>query len=195
MSFFPPEFNPRDAVVGGFDLVEIDTPDGVARFLAGTDGVFRSMNGDLWSGSQLINIPSLQDALGGTAPRGAITLSFFQDPEADDLVEQIKDLGDEYINGRDIRFFIQPFGSIAEQRAPVVPPLLWLTRTMRSISYKFDGPQGRSITLNFEAWAEARKRSRRLALNTEGHATLIGEANPSLELMPTDDFQEEPIWG
>ncbi len=51
------------------------------------------------------------------------------------------------------------------------------------------------MTLTFEAWTENRRAARRIILNTEGHANLIGEANPSLEMIPTVDFEEEKLFG
>ena len=195
MSFFPTSYDPRDDVIAVLDLAEIDTPDGPARFIIGTDGVFTDTDGNQWVGSQLVQVSSMQSALDGTAPAGSITLSFFQDPNADSLISQIKELGADYITGRPITFYIQPIRSQAEFRAPTIAPIQWMQRTMRTLTFTAGGGQDRSITISFEAWAENRRAARRIVLNTEGHAQLIGEANSSLEFIPTVDFEEEKLFG
>jgi hypothetical protein len=195
MSFFPANYDPRDDVIAMLDLVELDTPDGPARFIIGTDGMFTDTSGNVWTGSQLIKVSSLQAALDGKAPEGSLTLSFFQDPNADSLIEQIKDLGVDYIAGRPITFYFQPIRSQAEFSAPTIAPIQWMQRTMRTLTFKAGGAQDRSITLSFEAWAENRRTARRIMLNTEGHKSLIGETNVSLEFMPTTDFEEEKLFG
>lgn len=195
MSFFPSGFNPRDHRAGLLDLCLIDSTAGVGRFIIGADGVFTDTNGDQWFGSQLINAGSLGASIGGAAPEGSLTLSYFQDPNADDLISDIKELGVSCIEGRAITFYVQPVGSMAEFYAPTVAPIQWMQRTMRTLTFSADGAQGRSISLTFEAWTEQRKGSRRVVLNTQGHAQLIGESNPSLEFIPTVDFQEEKLFG
>lgn len=195
MSFFPADFDPRDPRVGLLDLCLIDTPDGPARFIIGADGIFTDVNGAQWFGSQLISASSLGASIGGEAPEGSLTLSYFQDPNADDLISQVKDLGVDYIAGRPITFYVQPVRSMGEFYGPATPPIQWMQRTMRTLTFSADGAQGRAITLTFEAWTEQRKGSRRIVLNTQGHAQLIGEANPSLEFIPTTDFQEQKLFG
>ncbi|UWQ59969.1 hypothetical protein K3722_07515 [Leisingera caerulea] len=195
MSFFPAGYNRQDDVLGVLDLCEIDTPDGPARFIIGTDGVFTDINGNQWFGTQLASVSSLASALDGQAPEGSLTLSFFQDPDADDLIAQVKALGLDYIRGRPITFYVQPINSQAEFSAPTAAPVQWMQRTMRTLVFSASGAQDRSISVTFEAWSENRRASRRIILNTEGHAKLIGEENPSLEFMPTDDFEEEKLFG
>lgn len=195
MSFFPDGYSRQDDVLGVLDLCEIDTPDGPARFIIGTDGIFTDINGNQWVGTQLASVSSLASALDGQAPEGSLTLSFFQDPEAADLIAQVKELGLDYIKGRTITFYIQPITSQAEFYAPTMAPVQWMQRIMRTLVFSASGAQDRSISVTFEAWSENRKAARRTILNTEGHAKLIGEANPSLEFMPTDDFEEEKLFG
>lgn len=194
MSFFPASYKSDEDVVAMLDLVKLDTPDGEARFIIGTDGIFTDAEGSIWTGSQLITVSNLKSAIGGKAPSGSLTLSFFQDPEADSLIEQIKQLGVEYIAGREITFYFQPIRSQAEFQAPTILPIRWMSRTMRSLTFASGGGQDRSITLTFEAWAEARRTARRIILNTAGHEALIGEPNPSLEFIPTTDFEEEKLF-
>jgi hypothetical protein len=195
MSFFPASYDPGGSIHGALDLCEIDTPDGPARFLIGTDGVFVDVNGNQWVGTQLVSLSSLGSAMDGQAPEGSATLSYFQDPDADDLIGQVRELGQAYVEGRTISFFVQPCSSMDEFYAPKVAPIQWMQRTMRTLGFSASGAQDRSISLGFEAWTEKRKASRRIVLNTEGHAKLIGEANPSLEFMPTSDFEEEKLFG
>lgn len=195
MTFFPAGYDCRDLMLGGLDLCEVDTADGVQRFMIGTDGIFKDVNRRNWVGSQLISASSLGAALNGEAPSGSITLSFFQDPKAKKLITEIRDLGLDYVAGRAIRFFYQPLRTQEEFYKPEIAPLQWTQRTMRTLTFSVNGAQDRSITLSFEAWSEDRRAARRIILNTEGHATIIGEANPSLEFMPTSDFEEEKLFG
>lgn len=195
MSFFPADFDPRDEILAMIDLVALDTPDGTMRFMLGVDGLFTDTSGNTWYGSQLASVTGLQSAIGGVAPEGSITLSFFQDPDADDLIAQIRELGATYVRDRTITFYIQPIRSQAEFYAPSTSPLQWLQRTMKSLAFRASGAQDRSISVSFETWAENRRAARRIVLNTEGHAQLTGSANPSLEYMPTVDFEEEKLFG
>ena len=194
MSFFPAEFDPRGAVVWVLDMAAIDTPDGVVRCMIGTDGVFTDTTGARWDGSQLISLSGFESAINGVAPAGQIGLSFYQDPAAPSLIESVRAYGADYLDGRPIDFYLQPLRSAAEFSAPTLPPLQWARRTMRTITISKQGPLQREISVGFEAWSEGRRTARRIALNTEGHAALIGEANPSLEYIPTTDFTEEKLW-
>lgn len=195
MTFFPSDYDPRDIVSGVLDLCLVDTTDGPARFLLGTDGRFTDTNGDIWYGSQLIGVSSLAAAIGGDAPEGNLTFSFFQDPDADDLITELRAQGLDYVKGRDITFYVQPVRAMEEFYAPTSAPIQWMVRTMRTLTYVATGAQNRSISVSFEAWSENRKSARKLTLNTNGHATLIGEANVSLSYMPTDDFEEDKLFG
>lgn len=161
MSFFPPDFDPTADVVGLLDLCEIDTPDGPARFIIGSDGVFTDTNGNQWWGSQLIGAQSLASALNGDAPAGSVTLAFFQDPDAPSLISEVRALGLDYIKDRPITFYVQPLMDMGEMYAPATPPIQWMQRTMKTLTFSFNGAQDRSITVGFEAWAEDRRAARR----------------------------------
>ena len=195
MTFFPADYDPRDSVIAMLDMAEIDTPDGPARFIAGTDGIFTDINTNTWTGSQLIGISSMESAINGLAPEGTMTLSYFQDPNSDILAEKINELGIAYIEGRTITFYVQPIRSQPEFYAPATAPLQWAQRTMRTLTVRSEGAQNRSIIVGFEATTEKRRASRRRVLNTEGHAQLIGEANVSLSNMPTTNELEESMFG
>lgn len=195
MTFFPSDFDPRAPVRGVLSLCEIDTAGGTFRFIIGTDGIFVDAAGNEWLGSSLGNVSSLESAIGGAAPSGSITLAFFQDPDAPDMIQQIKALGVDYVAGREIRFYIAPLATPADMTNQTRTPVKWMTRFSRQISYKFSGAQDRRITLSFEAWSERRAAARRRVLNTEGHAEIIGRVNPSLVYMPTVDFEDEKLFG
>lgn len=195
MSFFPADFDPRAQVTGVLDLVEVDHADGTERFLIGIDGQFRDTSGNLWLGSAMASVTGLESAIDGVAPEGSLVMSYFQDPTMPDLMLEIRDLGLDYVKGREVRFYIQPLMDVAEFYAPTVAPLRWLTRISRQVSYRANGARDRAITLSFETWAERRGAARRIALNTEGHAILTGSANPSLKYMPTVDFEPEKLFG
>lgn len=195
MSFFPEGFDPRADVTRVLDLVALDTPDGIVRFLLGTDGIFTDSLGRAWYGSQLLSLSGMESAINGVAPAGQVGMSFFQDPASpSSVLAQLREYGADYLDGRTIDFFIQPLAGAAENYAPKVPPVQWARRVMRQIGFKLNGPQEREAWVGFEAWSEGRRTARRLAMNTEGHAALIGEANPSLEFIPTSDFTEEKLW-
>lgn len=195
MSFFPVGFNPRADVVYSFPLVDVETDDGSFGFIPGRDGIFTDVNGKKWYGSALIDLPDLGLSINGTAPTGQISMSFFQDPDAPDLIGQIRELGLEVIEGRPLTIYIQPMNGPEEMYAPVFPPVAVMTRTMRSLSNTADGEVQRSITVTFESPFEDRKTARRRILNTQGHAEILGAPNPSLEFMPTNDFQEQKLFG
>lgn len=195
MSFFPSLFDPRGPTTIALDLVEIDAPDGTHRFMIGNDGEFTDVSGNKWIGSTLAGVSNLQSAIGGAAPQGSITLSFFQDASDDDLIAQMQALGVDYVRGRPIRFYIQPCASVDEMYAPKTPPLLWLTRVSEQLSFSLNQASDRSIALSFETFASARNRAKRVVLNTEGHASIIGQANPSLTYMPTVNFEPEKLFG
>lgn len=195
MSFFPSGFDANDDAVGVLELVKIDTPDGPARFIVGTDGLFVDVDGNEWVGSTLISSEGTEIALGGAAPTGSLTLSFFQDPTAGSLIEEVNDLGDDYVEGQAITFYVQPIADMGEFYAPSTPPLQFMQRTARKLSFNLAGAQDRSIQLEYESAFEGRSAAPGIVYNTKGHEKLIGSANPSLEFMPTNDFQEEPLWG
>jgi hypothetical protein len=195
MTAMPDGFDPRADVVGVLDLCNINTPDGDFGFMPGTDGKFTDVNGKEWLGSTILTISRLQSAIDGVAPSGSVGMSFFQDPDQPDLIAEIKRLGIEYVDGRPITFYWQPIRTPEEFYAPTTPPVQWLQRTMRTLSFRANGALDRSVTLGFESWSEDRKAARRIILNTDGHAKLIGAANPSLEFMPTVDFEEEKLFG
>lgn len=195
MTFFPADFDPRDDVAFALNLVNVNTPDGDFGFLLGVDGKFTDTTGKVWHGSQLLRPGDDEFAIDGIAPSGSLTISFFQDPTAPDVVAQMRALGADYVNGRQITFLIQPLRSQEDFYAPTVAPLQYMARTMRKLSFALNDAQDRSITVTYESAFENRRSARRLVYNTTDHARLTGAANPSLEFIPTHDFQEEKLFG
>ena len=188
-------FDPRDDVVGVLDLVNVNTADGDVGFLLGTDGIFTDVTGKRWYGSTLLSASRLQSAINGKAPSGTIGLSYIQDPDQPDLIDQIKAQGGAYLIGRPVTFYWQPLHDMAEFYAPTIAPQMFLSRIMRTVTMTAEGAQTRQISVGFEAWTEDRRAARRIPLNTEGHARILGAPNPSLEFMPTDAFEEEKLFG
>ena len=195
MSFFPVGFDPRAEVVAYLDLVEIDTDDGPFGFLLGIDGKFTSTDARVWWGCSIAAGSDLEMAIGGAAPSGNLRLSFFQDPDAPDLVAQVHALGLDYVKNRPVRFYMQPLLSLAEFYAPSLAPLLVAQRTSASLSATISGPLQRSLSLGFEGPFLGRNSARGLKYTTEDHAILAGAANPSLAFMPSDMAVEEKLFG
>ncbi len=189
-------WNATDDVIGALDLVEIDTSDGTHRFMLAIDGTFIDKDGNSWVGSTLLSSPRLESTIGGNAPSGSVSISYFQPPGDEDLVNNLVSQGNDYVFGREIRFYLQKLCAIDEFYAPIIAPMLVFTRTMRTVSYEATGAEDRRITLSFESWTEDRRASRRIAYNTEGHKQILGGvANPSLTYMPTTSLQEEKLFG
>ncbi|KAF0675066.1 hypothetical protein [Profundibacterium mesophilum] len=191
----PPTWTGREDVAGLLSLVEIDTTSGTVRLIAGQDGIFTDVQGRVWYGSTLLTVPKMQSAINGIAPAGEIALSFIQDPSQPDLIDQLRALGLEHIDGQGVRFFMQPLGSVAEFSAPVYPPHQYAKRIARRLTFSQSGARERRASVGFESWAAARANARRVVMNTEGHAQLLGAPNPSLEHAPTTDYEEEKLHG
>ena len=195
MSFFPPEFNPRDQVVAAVTLVALDTPDGVARFLPGIDGVFTDINGNVWQGSSILELSEIEMSINGSAPSGKAGLSYFQDPAAPDLIAKIKALGAAYVQGRALTIYVQPFTDLAQFHAPVIAPIQLAQRFMTTLEFQATGAEVRRISVNFEGPFADRRAARQTYYNVADHSRYLGYANPSLEYMPTVDYQEEKLFG
>ena len=182
-------------VVAVLDLVEIDATDGTFRFWPGQDGTFRDINGNDWIGSSLGSIGNITSSIDGIAPSVDLKLSYYQDPDAPDLIDTLKTQGLDYVKGREVRFYRQDISSYAELSAPVSAPQLFTTRYSSALSFSQDGAVNRTITLTAQSFAENRNQARRIILNTEGHKQILGGvANPSLTYMPETDFEDQPLF-
>lgn len=196
MSFWPEGFDARDEVVGYLRLAAIDAPSGIARFMIGQDGVFVDMDGNSWVGSQLFQVSELELPREAVAPAATMGFSYFQDPDAPDLIDQIKEAGDDAIAGSKVRFYLQPLTDFADFYAPKLPMILRATRVVASgLKTSFQGDTQRSLSVALEGPFRARVSARGLFYNVEDHAKLIGAANPSLQYMPQDGRQEEKLYG
>lgn len=181
--------------IAKLDLVNVNTADGDFGFIAGVDGSFVDITGKEWFGSTAIQMPSIEMSINGTAPSGEISMAYNQEPGGPDFSAQLRAIGSDYVAGRAISFYVQPLNELGEFYNPVLPVELYARRIMRGVSMSASGPTSRVITLSFETAWETRRRARRRAYNTEDHKDLIGSDNPSLEFIPTVDFQEEKLFG
>ena len=189
-------FNPRDSIVAMLHLVAIDSPDGKHRFIQGVDHEIYTNNGTIkWTGTQLLKSSSMAESFDGAAPAGNLTMSFVQDPLQGSLVTQLKALGAEYLVGRKIEFYWLPIRDPNEWVSTNLAPILFATRIARQISYSLSGAQDRSITLHYESIGESRGVTGARKLNTAGHERMLGQANPSLEFMPTSESSIEKLFG
>lgn len=196
MSVFAEDFDLRSEIIGFLGLVEIDTPDGPFRFMCGgVDGVFRDTEGREWIGSTLLQGNELEWSRGGEAPEGTISLSYFQDPDADDLIANVRALGAEYLHGRKLRYYVQPLRSIADFYAPGLPMLLIATRSAGTITFDLQGDVARRISLSVEGPLAGRRTARSRFYTVEDHSRLVGADNPSLEFMPLESRVEEALFG
>lgn len=187
--------DPRSDVIGVLDLVSIDTPDGVFRFLVGTDGRFVDVNGDVWWGSRLISGDDLRASIQGEAPSGSLTLSFIPDPDGDDLIAEIRALGTDYIRDREIIFWDQPILSMNELAAPSLPPERLMTRRGGHVEFTVTGAIERRIAMTFEGPFTGRNVAPGTQYTVADHSRMVGTANASLRFMPTDNWQEQKLFG
>lgn len=198
MSFFPAGFDPRADVVGLLQLVNVNTPDGDFGFMLGIDGRFVDLNGKEWWGTVLVDSPEVEMSINGIAPSGQLTLAWFADPtqigpEAT-LINEIKELGADYIKGRSLTFYVQPFTDLSQIWAPVIAPIPFAEMEMQSIGFSKAGSFDRSISLTWEGAYKGRNSARGYYYTTTDHAKLIGAANPSLTYAPMDGRQLEKLF-
>lgn len=194
MTFWPAGFDPRDEVVGYIRLAAIDAPSGLARFMIGDTGVFRDRDGNAWHGAQLVDVSAIGNAQGGKAPQTTVTMSYFQDPDAPDLIEEIRASGDDAITGSLVRFYLQPLGSVEEFYAPTDAPVLRATLRAAGLSFDFQGDVQRSISLRLESVMRARVSRRGRVYSVADHSAIVGESNPSLEYIPLPGEDDEKLF-
>lgn len=198
MSMFPAGYDLRSEIIGALDLVEIDAVSGLARFMIGQDGRFTDTSGRVWYGAQVIGCTGYDWSRGDAAEDGALTLSYFQDPAAVSLIDQLRESGDLDVAGRAVRFYVQPIRSVADFYAPTLPPVLTATRAARSVTYAAEGDTMRRLTLSYEGVMQHRRRMRGFYWTVRDHNRLLGSPdpeNPSLEYVPVDARPEEPLFG
>lgn len=195
MTFFPADFDLDAPGAGVLHLVRLDTPDGYAHFMLGTDGVFQDTNGASWVGTQLFRSGDTPISINGSAPEGVLSMSWIQAEGAPSLVDELRDLGSDYVKGREIAFFVQPIDVIEEFYAPRWAPVRFRTGTMQAVSFEIDGPLRRKISLTFESTLIGRNTARGLTYTTTDHSTLVGTPNASLRNVPRDNRTPEKLFG
>lgn len=194
MAFFPDNFDATQRAAYILELVSIDTQDGVFRFMLGVDGSFTDTDGNTWIGSRVFKAGDQQQSINGNAPEGEVSM-VFNDADGPQLISQVRSLGHEYVAGRNITFFIQPLFSAEQFYAPVVAPIRFNQRIMRSLNFSMTGPQQRSISVSFEGPFELRATSRSFFYTTTDHARLTGSTNPSLQYIPNRRTDEQKLFG
>jgi hypothetical protein len=191
----PSDYDLRSETIGVLDLVELDTTEGICRFILNEDGWFKDVNGNTWVGSKLISLSDLEFSINGTAPGVELTLAFLQDPEQQDLVAYVRSIGVEAVKERPARFYFQYIASTSEYFRPVYAPILLTTRRMMNIGYSFDGPQIRRLSVTVESAFSLRAKPVGGRYNVVDHSRRVGSYNPSLEFMPTHNFDEQALFG
>lgn len=187
MSFWPDGFDPRSPTARTFFLCDIDAPSGLARFLIGQDGRFRDVNGHDWWGSQAVEVGPVEISRATRAPEAQIEFSWFPDPNAPDLIEALRETGDDAIAGARVRFYLQPLASAAEFSAPVFAPVLFATRTAGGITLRAPDAFQRSISVVLESIWASRRALPGLTYTPPDYQLFLGSPtprNPSLDLMP-----------
>lgn len=195
----PSNYDTRAEVVGFVDLVELDTSLGEFNFLLGQDGWFKDLNGKNWIGSRLISCSEVEFSINGSAPGVELGLTFIQDPDEPDLITEIRALGEDLVKGREARFYIQYLENIEQYFHPIYSPQLITKRVMMNLSYFFEGPQIRRISLQVEGPFNLRSRPVGGRYNTDDHSRRLGMPpgviNPSLEFMPVHGIDEQSLFG
>lgn len=196
---FPEEMDFKADTVGILELVELDTTEGICRFIVNADGFFIDSNGNKWMGSKLISVGEIEYSVNGSAPAVEFSFSFIQDPDAEDLVSAVRAMGLAAVRGRDASIYIQYIGATREFFKPFYAPQKITVRKMSNIGYAFDGPQIRSLSLTVEGPFNLRSKPVNLRYNTADHSRRLGLApgvvNPSLEFMPNNTFDMQPLFG
>lgn len=185
-----------DEVVGAILLVDLDTTGGHIRLLPGEDGIFTDTNGDQWLGSTLISLGDAQGgASNGSAPTFQVTLNYAYDPSrGTDLLAAVRQYGVDAINGRALTLYFQYFGKHEEMYAPIWSPIRVATYTMRQLIYGLDGDQTRNVAVSCEGPYPLRSKPPN-GRYTDADQRRRENGDPSLEFMPTNAFDNQPLFG
>jgi hypothetical protein len=192
MNFFPAGFDPRQDVVGALQLANVNTVDGDFGFIVGSDGKFVDINGKTWIGSRLISQPDMAIGINGLSVGGALEMAFFD--EGASLIEDIKVLGADYVDGRFLTFYVQPLLSHNDLFDPQLAPIMRGRFVMRSITITTEGAMMYRMALGFENVNEGRNGAPMFQHTESDHSALIGSANPSLRFAPSGDRRPEPLF-
>lgn len=175
-------------------LCELDVDDGPLRFILGEEGRFIDVHGNEWLGTHLISIEDIDFSINGTAPGVNITLAYEVSDESRSLIADVRAYGVEAVRNRDIRFFWQHLERHEEYSLPVTEPVLLTTRRMMNISYSFEGPKQRAISVSTEGPFSLRASSPN-GRWTDAEFRRRFNGDPSLEFMPVDSFDEQALFG
>ena len=190
MTFWPAGVNPRDPEFRVLQLIDIDAPSGLARFMVGQDGVFRDSSANEWWGAQLVDAAAVEISRATRAPEGSLTLTWFQDPDAGDLIDEIRASGDDAIAGARVRFWLQPLRRLEEFYAPALAPVLFATRFASGLVFSAPDDVTRKIVLSIETSWSLRRNSPGTFYTPPDYQRFLGNPsprNPSLDLMPVTD--------
>lgn len=192
----PAEWDFTQEIVGYVELLAVDTTAGIYRFIIGADARLIDVNGNEWVGSQLISASEIEHSVNGSAPGAEYSFSFIQDPDEDDLIGAIRDMGGvDIVKGRDATMYMQYFATYNEMFKPVFAPYQITKRKMTALGYVFDGPQVRKLTLSVETSFNLRSKPIGARYTTADHSRRVGSNNPSLEFMPYNAFDEQTLFG
>jgi len=184
-----------EEVVARLVLIELDTKQGFVRLVLGEDGVFIDANGVEWIGSKLLNMTSIDFSIGGNAPGIELSLSYIFDPDRQDLVSAIKSYGVSAVNGRFCRIAYQWLSDIEGFFKPVASPFLLTKRKMRNLGYSYKGSQTRQVTLTIEGPFVLRSRPVSGRYTDADQKRRTDSSDPSLEFMPNNATDAEPLFG
>lgn len=183
----------NDEVIGAALMIELDTAEGFLRLYLGENGVFHSADGKDWIGCTMLRMGDVKVSSNATAPTWEAQLSYVHDPDREDIMATIREYGVAAIDGRPCRLYFQYFGQLEEMFAPIWQPILFRTVKMRRLIYNYAGAE-RSVTLVCEGPFPLRSKP----LNgryTDADQRRRHAGDPSLEFMPTNGFDEQPLFG
>jgi hypothetical protein len=181
-------------VVGLLLLAELDCDGVTVRFILNDEGFFTDTNGNQWMGSKLLSMSELAFPVNGEAPLTTLTFSYTFDADVTDVVSTARSEGAAAIKGRPARFYLQYIGQTGEMFAPVHAPLQISKRTMRSLEYMLDGPQSRALSVKIESPFEGRSKPVN-GKYTDADQRRRFPGNPSLEFMPTNNSDDQQLFG
>lgn len=193
----PPSYAARlaDEAVGAAMLIELDTAQGFIRFFKGEDGLFTDTNGVQWIGSSLISLGEISVPRNGAAPSFEIGVSYTPDPDGGDLISIVRQYGVAAVVGRSLKIYFQYFGGTEEMFAPIEAPYLLATYTMQKLNYSVNGPKQRSVSVVCEGAFPLRSKPANGRYTVADHQRRTDSSDVSLKFMPTNSFDEEPLFG
>jgi hypothetical protein len=195
----PASFALDAEIVGALILVELDCTDGVdsypLRFVLNDEASFTDTSGNLWWGAKLISIDQLDFSIGGDAPAINIRLSYTVDPYKTDLITLVRQYGSAAVRYREAKFYLQYIGQHEEIFAAVNAPVLLTTRRMMNLNYFIDGPKSRAVAVGIEGPFDLRSKPVNGRYTDADHKRCTGTSDPSLEFMPTNNSDEQSLFG